>query len=141
MHLTAIVTPLLFLSTPSGWRATRCLPLHPKSPAISIHALRVEGDLSGVNNEISTTQFISTPSGWRATAGADRRHQGAAGISIHALRVEGDGYVEAAVRVLLCISIHALRVEGDLSGGFQFIVLVISIHALRVEGDLRSSRP
>ena len=59
--------PPQFLSTPSGWRATClgiayfCLYLY-----ISIHALRVEGDDSGVTDEID---FI---------------------ISIHALRVEGD---------------------------------------------------
>ena len=79
-----------FLSTPSGWRATcRCLPLHPKSPAISIHALRVEGDCKPlcrnyilwisihalrVEGDIVTppmpdegSEFLSTPSGWRAT--------------------------------------------------------------------------
>ena len=56
-----------FLSTPSGWRAT-CpkAPAHPHA-AISIHALRVEGDCSS------------------------RGSQGRRGrISIHALRVEGD---------------------------------------------------
>ena len=55
-----------FLSTPSGWRAT-----YVKSPVqvgfgISIHALRVEGDVSSA-----------------AFTGEKR-------ISIHALRVEGD---------------------------------------------------
>ena len=36
---------LAFLSTPSGWRATLRVLAHVKScPAISIHALRVEGD-------------------------------------------------------------------------------------------------
>ena len=37
-------TQLLFLSTPSGWRATKALQRYQMSKAISIHALRVEGD-------------------------------------------------------------------------------------------------
>ena len=59
------------------------------SPEISIHALRVEGDLISF---------------------ADRL--GKIDISIHALRVEGDiryAGIDYGVR----ISIHALRVEGD----------------------------
>ena len=37
-------TQLLFLSTPSGWRATFDFPIFKESYRISIHALRVEGD-------------------------------------------------------------------------------------------------
>ena len=56
---------------------------------ISIHALRVEGDIQIVVGVAVDLEFLSTPSGWRATcpdcgAGIDRH------ISIHALRVEGD---------------------------------------------------
>ena len=123
-----------FLSTPSGWRAT-CpkAPAHPHA-AISIHALRVEGDCSS------------------------RGSQGRRGrISIHALRVEGDkrlycfGVLKAyfyprppgggrqnciaSIISRLVISIHALRVEGDPCGFCFFVVFLISIHALRVEGD------
>ena len=58
--------------------------------AISIHALRVEGDL-----------FL--PLSTRRTAA----------ISIHALRVEGDVITPSGLAVAT-ISIHALRVEGDL---------------------------
>ena len=57
-----------FLSTPSGWRATRgehCIQISFK---ISIHALRVEGDAA-----------VAEPAA-------------ALAISIHALRVEGDLY-------------------------------------------------
>ena len=38
-------TQLLFLSTPSGWRATRKPFLNIAHGLISIHALRVEGDV------------------------------------------------------------------------------------------------
>ena len=56
----------LFLSTPSGWRATVCDIVAEEEANISIHALRVEGD--------------SFP----------RPRQLLRPISIHALRVEGD---------------------------------------------------
>ena len=55
-----------FLSTPSGWRATRHIDL--RKPCIS---------------------FLSTPSGWRATPRYPKQ-KAARRISIHALRVEGD---------------------------------------------------
>ena len=102
-----------FLSTPSGWRATaveitprwRALYFYPRPPgggrpaeqaassasaaisihalrvegdtqptqaqlrarAISIHALRVEGDTQKQPMKSITLRFLSTPSGWRAT--------------------------------------------------------------------------
>ena len=104
----------IFLSTPSGWRATFCtsclpvnvcaisihalrvegdafpLPAFYRFHKISIHALRVEGDAPS-NPRFTGGQgrFLSTPSGWRATT-----------INLDAL-------------VPKLISIHALRVEGD----------------------------
>ena len=103
----------LFLSTPSGWRATSLL------------------FCPYLDNRI----FLSTPSGWRATSpfryiwngifyfyprppGGGRPAQmtektKSINISIHALRVEGDIY-SVQMRQHLKISIHALRVEGDL---------------------------
>ena len=66
-NITPPLWSRIFLSTPSGWRATAMIkPLFPSDQDISIHALRVEGD----------TQI--------ATFHLDRL------ISIHALRVEGD---------------------------------------------------
>ena len=56
---------------------------------ISIHALRVEGDLFNLNV-------------WCEYK-----------ISIHALRVEGDVIMTLPIRFTSAISIHALRVEGD----------------------------
>ena len=56
----------LFLSTPSGWRATRKRDQSRKGGGISIHALRVEGD------KVDSIACIIKD------------------ISIHALRVEGD---------------------------------------------------
>ena len=123
----------IFLSTPSGWRATEALNptsfpsiyFYPRPPGggrhfgadvctrgaeISIHALRVEGDILGIL--------------------ASRSHV----ISIHALRVEGD-YAAYLYRRRREISIHALRVEGDARLYRGILISWISIHALRVEGD------
>ena len=107
----------------------------PQTLAISIHALREEGDELGLN----ATQYVVT-------------------ISIHALREEGDINV-CNHRWLYEISIHALREEGDrflrhyarnggnfyprpprggrlVKSGYDLKVIEISIHALREEGDL-----
>ena len=82
-----------------------------KLKCISIHALRVEGDVKAFAHVRYGERFLSTPSGWRATVSfADRL--GKIDISIHALRVEGDFEIFVIADVFL-ISIHALRVEGD----------------------------
>ena len=79
----------LFLSTPSGWRATSVKMQKMTNEVISIHALRVEGDGAVRARAAQRLVFLSTPSGWRAT-GRARKGRAAACISIHALRVEGD---------------------------------------------------
>ena len=43
---------LKFLSTPSGWRATPSFVSNVKSRVISIHALRVEGDFLGNDENV-----------------------------------------------------------------------------------------
>ena len=81
------------------------------SMAISIHALREEGDNSTHFLVRCSHLFLSTPSARRATwrnwpmvVGID--------ISIHALREEGDLIFAVYVHFFF-ISIHALREEGD----------------------------
>ena len=79
--------------------------------AISIHALREEGDLVCLTWPLYALLFLSTPSARRATsaeAAANRAWQ----ISIHALREEGDDGVPMQGPIQV-ISIHALREEGD----------------------------
>ena len=80
--------PLRFLSTPSARRATHLRPVCKGVIAISIHALREEGDTPLLTPLLSIL------------------------ISIHALREEGDR-VRGAGAGLHGISIHALREEGD----------------------------
>ena len=149
---------MTFLSTPSGWRATPAINPSLRAKSISIHALRVEGDV-------------------RYTA----YRRAFSPISIHALRVEGDTLLQTvklpAMRDFYprppgggrpaslsrqiyesknfyprppgggrrhvtwrkskhrLISIHALRVEGDKRENGSADRGNISIHALRVEGD------
>ena len=100
-----------FLSTPSARRATAAFLHTAAERAISIHALREEGDvIAGAKSvlanisihalreegdlrheEVSSMAkaFLSTPSARRATQSAENRAVPQA-ISIHALREEGD---------------------------------------------------
>ena len=78
-----------FQSTPSARRATGTLVIDTADWAISIHALREEGDCIFAVFCNNLFQFQSTPSARRATGGVPSPHQDQS-ISIHALREEGD---------------------------------------------------
>ena len=82
-------TVSVFLSTPSARRATAGECPVGVVGAISIHALREEGDQLYKGAGRGEEKFLSTPSARRATDHALLRLH-AAGISIHALREEGD---------------------------------------------------
>ena len=128
----------IFLSTPSGWRATRAFHtvtrrsdyFYPRPPGGG----RRHDDALFPEHKFA---FLSTPSGWRATCRGDRSGDRRS-ISIHALRVEGD-FIDCVAWRTTAISIHALRVEGDYRGRESSRALPISIHALRVEGDLAAA--
>ena len=79
-----------FLSTPSARRATKHFFHDPRGSAISIHALREEGDMQAIDQTFAGEEFLSTPSARRATAHREMWKQRNP-ISIHALREEGDG--------------------------------------------------
>ena len=138
---TSVIVPFDFYPRPpGGGRPNKCLYIR-RGKTISIHALRVEGDVTGRRQKAAHVLLIS----------------------IHALRVEGDQEVIKALSLLLAISIHALRVEGDgclpgqsrssrdfyprPPGGGRRVGYrpdyargyFISIHALRVEGDVPPS--
>ena len=82
-------TLMIFLSTPSARRATSVHAGRHQPGAISIHALREEGDRHGSLWYAGMQQFLSTPSARRATC-SGRSQTMKRGISIHALREEGD---------------------------------------------------
>ena len=169
----------VFLSTPSGWRATHSIYqdmlklryFYPRPPgggrqvdaltdefasAISIHALRVEGDCAAEDVDFAYGGFLSTPSGWRATVvlvalfprcfnfyprppGGGRPFCISKDICVYNFypRPPGGGRLSHSMfpRTAETISIHALRVEGDKIAPFVKHLHYISIHALRVEGD------
>ena len=147
----------LFLSTPSGWRATASAGTEGIAPAISIHALRVEGDAVMLISIGASSAFLSTPSGWRATP-STTYHFNVYIISIHALRVEGDVRTCGRWRTSLYfyprppgggrLPRHAARTTSgqflSTPSGWRATgqlrqagnACEISIHALRVEGDI-----
>ena len=131
---------------------------HDREVAISIHALREEGDKVLLWFVAALMEFLSTPSARRATCrrlsslvrssnfyprpprgGRLLLNSGRPGIwaiSIHALREEGDRQRCAGRLPCTGISIHALREEGDMGWGAEGSgPEAISIHALREEGD------
>ena len=110
--LSAAPISLRFQSTPSAWRETKAPRQIREMGKISIHSLRVEGDVAKPMLFNTEMVFQSTPSAWRETAS----HTETAAqkiISIHSLRVEGDA-LRLHIAFQLAISIHSLRVEGDL---------------------------
>ena len=89
---------------------------------ISIHTLRMEGDLLIRALTKKEDRFQSTPSAWRVTS-AQRLGSAQWRISIHTLRMEGDdgGYM---YHIHMEISIHTLRVEGDRTGSINLNLCV-----------------
>ncbi len=67
---------------------------HNLAEAISIHTLRVEGDVLANLIVAVIAVFQSTPSAWRATCCTRPIYVESANISIHTLRVEGDHMYE-----------------------------------------------
>ena len=86
---------------------------------ISIHALRVEGDVETVSFWSRVITFLSTPSGWRATHRASIGNQECKNFYP---RPPGGGRLTRCLFVFHDgkISIHALRVEGDSKNGQNF---------------------
>ena len=95
---------------PHGGRHHQCR-IHMFSSPISIHSLRMEGDIPFCCRGIILR------------------------ISIHSLRMEGDN-TKLRMYEAEKISIHSLRMEGDMYGvGIRRTLITISIHSLRMEGD------
>ena len=104
-----------------------------KWSCISIHSLRMEGDLSQLKYIYSLSVFQSTPSAWRETVTVVPPSP--------STRVQS---TPSAWRETFClfhcnsskfISIHSLRMEGDRRFPWYPVLFLISIHSLRMEGD------
>ena len=127
-----------FLSTPSARRATFRHGFGLCVHAISIHALREEGDPAFAGPFPPQTHFYPRPPrGGRPTCAVS---------SSWDIRFLSTPSARRATFRPRCgsvrhdISIHALREEGDLQRGTHEQVQGISIHALREEGDARGWR-
>ena len=113
-----LVSSILFLSTPSGWRATAkrlyckacSSDFYPRPPGggrpmsclwtVSASYFYPRPPGGGRRDSVLNAQlffkFLSTPSGWRATRTYNNYKLFKTVISIHALRVEGDARRPAA---------------------------------------------
>ena len=104
-----------FLSTPSGWRATLKSVCISASCFISIHALRVEGDLSAGLLPIGANQYFypRPPGGGRPPTACCVAYFSRNFYP----RPPGGGRQNFVLYFVLfnSISIHALRVEGDVA--------------------------
>ena len=106
-----VLLQLRFLSTPSGWRATRKC----RSPPGSIGFLSTPSGWRATSRSSQATRpcaFLSTPSGWRATP-----FEVDPAAQVHDFYPRPPGGGRPAFCSRQCchpgISIHALRVEGD----------------------------
>ena len=154
--LDTAIRGMRFQSTPSAWRETSKVSRIPNDRLISIHSLRMEGDLIHTRQKKPSLYFNPLPPhGGRHTI--SEKCNFFAVISIHSLRMEGDiltlpidfqsGYFNPLPphggRLSCCrsdsleqaISIHSLRMEGDNSRPGNLPGRSISIHSLRMEGD------
>ena len=124
----------LFLSTPSARRATSIASAKPSAIAISIHALREEGDnLVRWCLHLQRNFYPRPPRGGRRRIGA--AHVQHDPISIHALREEGDPAVHQAEGLLpRFLSTPSAR-RATYGFPIKLHIVYISIHALREEGD------
>ena len=104
--------------------------------AISIHALREEGDARTRAIMCLTFTFLSTPSARRATTAYQR--QTCSDTDFYPRPPRGGRPLALSLEPCdQLISIHALREEGDANTAKQRVDFFISIHALREEGDFR----
>ena len=101
-----------FLSTPSARRATESRERSDRGHPISIHALREEGDLSRMAQNLQQVKFLSTPSARRATSQASNKsHRPKPFLSTPSARRAT--FFRCTSCWIDTISIHALREEGD----------------------------
>ena len=125
---------MLFQSTPSVWRETNPSPCLVAQCPISIHSLRVEGDIrSPCSMSKSNAKFQSTPSVWRETVRFSPSY--ISNVFQSTPSVWRETVFSSNQKNDFFISIHSLRVEGDVGRRIRRCKRRISIHSLRVEGD------
>ena len=127
----------IFQSTPSAWRETETGAVSPIDNIISIHSLRMEGDIDCLSRFLPGKDFNPLPphGGRRSCYESDTAH--CTFQSTPSAWRETDRLTPIAVRT--DISIHSLRMEGDSTSHVFFQPFSISIHSLRIEGDVATS--
>ena len=128
------VTPIVFLSTPSGWRATSGVSTGLARAYNNFYPRPPGGGRPRRKNRTWTISYFypRPPGGGRHRTRSDRT------AALHFYPRPPGGGRRCTVteeRNGAFISIHALRVEGDQKGYDVRYRIKISIHALRVEGD------
>ena len=147
-----------FQSTPSVWRETKCKVRIQAEKLISIHSLRVEGDIYMGLQVLNQIQFQSTPSVWRETKFNTLPHlqkgfQSTPSVwreTFSLRRMFGDRRFQSTPSVWRETRLERQNAKADIL--FQSTPSVwretdrlclflarqtISIHSLRVEGDNR----
>ena len=149
-----------FYPRPPRGRRRENIQCEAKLLAISIHALREEGDHPYSSWERGSNEFLSTPSARRATIPRPHllcwhhdfypRPPRGGRLTVRSIAPGRSQFLSTpsarratpkAVKasVTMSISIHALREEGDRRlGAAAQVGEGISIHALREEGDRKS---
>ena len=109
-------------------------PLVSLSCCISIHALRVEGDTSPLLPPPSASDFYPRPPGGGRQPAFMPLFK-IRDISIHALRVEGDATLFAILFIFILFLSTPSGWRATSVPCRRVDLICISIHALRVEGD------
>ena len=119
---------------PRGGRRS-CLMISGVAKAISIHALREEGDVFKRSGTLTRKQFLSTPSARRATRRQGKRLGYDFGfLSTPSARRATGGHAHALVDGLFLSTPSARRATRPMKRAQA--TRPISIHALREEGDI-----
>ena len=140
-HVQKSSVTICVLPAPFRWRATGTGMSMQTAVQISIHALRVKGDLNISDLQMSYITFLSTPSGWRAT-----RLYAVQRLAVENFypRPPGGGRQSVGFAKVLFLNYFYPRPPGRgrpaRRGRGEREQTRISIHALRVEGDSYMSR-
>ena len=124
-----------FQSTPSAWRETSTYKHTAEQSGISIHSLRMEGDMATSYVPSGTSLFQSTPSAWRETCHSSLDFKACVFQSTPSAWRE---------TIRLYLTVHMESVFQSTPSAWRETYrkslpvdnIEISIHSLRMEGDL-----
>ena len=124
---------------PHGGRLLPAPDSYPPVP-ISIHSLRMEGDIVGKSRIVVIARFQSTPSAWRETDTDKPRVNLRYDISIHSLRMEGDSLRMTLILTHISFQSTPSAWRETVDKWCLKNASIISIHSLRMEGDSKTAQ-